>query len=55
MKHTFPIFLILLGGFLAAQFLGLAILNQYIDPVQSAVTGETQFKDLPVGERPEFE
>ena len=55
MKHTFYISLILLGGFLIAQFLGLAILNQYIDPVQSAVTGETEFKDLPVGERPQLE
>ncbi|MBI2666719.1 hypothetical protein HYX13_03850 [Candidatus Woesearchaeota archaeon] len=55
MKHAFSILLILLGGFLAAQFLGLAILNRYIDPIQSAVTGETEFKDLPVGERPEME
>lgn len=54
MKHTFPIFLILLGGFLVAQFLGLAILNQYIDPIQSKATGETEFKDLPLGERPEL-
>ena len=55
MKHTLYISLILLGCFLIAQFLGLAILNQYIDPVQSAVTGETEFKDLPVGERPQLE
>ncbi len=55
MKHTFPIFAILLGGFLVAQFLGLFILNAYIDPAKSAVTGETEFKDLPLGERPQLE
>lgn len=52
MKHSLSITLILLGIFLLAQFIGLGILYQYIDPVKSQETGETKFKDLPIGERP---
>lgn len=55
MKHSLSITLIILGIFLVAQFIGLGIVHQYIDPIQSAETGETQFKDLPIGERPPIE
>lgn len=47
--------LILLGMFLLAQFIGIAILYQYIDPAKSAETGKTEFRDLPIGERPPLE
>ncbi len=52
MKHSLSITLIILGIFLLAQFIGLGILYKYIDPVKSQETGETEFKDLPIGERP---
>ncbi len=52
MKHSLSITLIILGIFLLAQFIGLGVLYQYIDPVKSQETGETEFKDLPLGERP---
>jgi len=47
--------LILLATFLLAQFIGIAILYQYIDTVKSAETGKMEFKDLPIGERPPVE
>lgn len=46
---------ILLGTFLIAQFIGIAILYNYIDPTKSAETGKVEFKDLPIGERPPIE
>ena len=52
MKHTLWMTALLLGMFLLAQFLGLAFVYQYIDQEQSAVMGETVFKELPFGERP---
>lgn len=52
MKHDFRIISVLLGLFLLAQFLGIGILIHYIDPVATAAQGATQFKDLPIGERP---
>lgn len=52
MKHSLSITLIILGIFLLAQFIGLGILYNYIDPVKSQETGKTEFKDLPIGERP---
>lgn len=52
MKHSLSITLIILAIFLLAQFIGLGILYQYIDPVKSQETGQTEFKDLPIGERP---
>ncbi|MBI2669402.1 hypothetical protein HYX14_06185 [Candidatus Woesearchaeota archaeon] len=55
MKHTFIITAILLGSFLLAQFVGLAILHQYIDSEKSVEEGKTIFKDLPIGERPPLE
>ena len=52
MKHSLTVTLIILGIFLLAQFIGLAVLYNYIDPAKSQETGETEFKDLPIGERP---
>lgn len=52
MKHSLSITLIILGIFLLAQFIGLGILYKYIDPAKSQETGKTEFKDLPIGERP---
>jgi presenilin-like A22 family membrane protease len=55
MKHRPLITGLLLLTFLAAQFIGIAILYQYIDPVKSAEQGKTIFKPLPIGERPPVE
>ena len=55
MKHSAIMTLILLATFLLAQFIGIAILYNYIDPVKSGETGKTEFKDLPIGERPPVE
>ncbi len=55
MKHSMTMTFILLGTFLLAQFIGIAILYQYIDPAKSAETGKVEFKDLPIGERPPIE
>ncbi len=51
-KHTPMVTYVLLGMFLAAQFIGLGVVYKYIDPVKSVEAGETIFKDLPIGERP---
>lgn len=51
MKHSLKITSILLFTFLLAQFIGLGIIYQYIDPELSK-EGEIVFKDLPFGERP---
>ena len=54
MKHNLQITILLLSIFLLAQFIGLGIIYQYIDPVKSVQAGETKFQDLPLlGERPE--
>ncbi|MEK6950139.1 MAG: presenilin family intramembrane aspartyl protease [Nanoarchaeota archaeon] len=55
MKHHPLITSILLLTFLAAQFIGLAIVYKYIDQTQSAEQGKTIFKPLPIGERPPVE
>lgn len=55
MKHSVKITVILLTFFLLSQFIGLGILYQYIDAEKSAETGETEFADLPIIERPEFD
>ena len=52
MKHHPKVLAVLLGLFLLAQFLGLAILQMYIDPMRSADEGKTVFTELPIGERP---
>ncbi|MFA6461639.1 MAG: presenilin family intramembrane aspartyl protease [Candidatus Woesearchaeota archaeon] len=53
MKHRLDITILLLTIFLLAQFLGIAILYKYIDVDKSVALGNTQFKELPLGERPE--
>ena len=55
MKHNLSVPLILLITFLLAQFIGLFVLYNYIDPVKSEELGKTSFKELPVGERPQIE
>lgn len=55
MKHNLKVTLIVLLIFLLAQLIGLAIIYNYIDPVKSAETGKTEFKELPIGERPPLE
>lgn len=55
MKHSIIMTIILLGTFLLAQFIGIAVLYNYIDLTKSAETGKTEFKDLPIGERPPME
>lgn len=52
MKHSITMTVILLVTFLLAQFIGIAILYNYIDFPKSAETGKTEFKELPIGERP---
>ena len=46
---------IMLATFILAQFIGIAIIYNYIDFAKSAETGKTEFKDLPIGERPPVE
>ncbi len=55
MKHHPKVVAVLLGLFLLSQFLGLAILQMYIDPVRSVSEGKVVFKELPIGERPLLE
>ena len=55
MKHTQPITIILLLSFLIAQFIGLAIVYQYIDNEQTTATGEVVFEEIPLIERPPIE
>ncbi len=56
MKHTLKITLFLVLVFLLAQFIGLMVVNQYIDKQKTAETGMTAYKELPFGmERPEVE
>ncbi|MBT4539648.1 hypothetical protein HOC32_05140 [Candidatus Woesearchaeota archaeon] len=52
MKHSVKITIFLLLLFLLAQYVGLGIVEQYVDVERSAETGITEFKDLPIGERP---
>lgn len=54
MKHSINITILLLVIFLIAQFMGIAIIHQYIDPLKSQETGKTEFQPLPIGERPEM-
>lgn len=52
MKHSVKITIIMLTIFLLAQFIGLGIIYNYIDHDKSLETGKTEFKELPIGERP---
>src|SRR3989344_8946683 len=51
MKHSLRMTVILIVIFLLAQFIGLGIIYKYTD-TEKSTTGETVFKDLPIGERP---
>ncbi len=56
MKHTLKITLILVMVFLAAQIVGLGVLNAYIDHEASLQQGSAVFKELPYDmERPPIE
>src|SRR3990167_8560855 len=61
MKHTVPVSAVLLAMFLAAQFIGLFILNSSIDIEASKIASEQagklvlRYEDLPVFERPQIE
>ena len=47
MKHNWTITVMLVGMFLLAQVIGLHIVQAYIDPVKTAETGQTEWKELP--------
>ncbi len=53
MKHNLKITTILLVMFLLAQFIGLAVVYNYIDQEQST-EGNTVFKETALGERPDL-
>lgn len=55
MKHHLKITILILILFLLAQFFGLAVIYKYIDPEKSLAAGKTEFKQLPIGERPPVE
>ncbi len=55
MKHNLTITTILLVIFLLSQFLGIAIVYNYIDVEKSMETGKTEFEALPIGERPQMD
>ncbi len=55
MKHSVKAAAILLLLFLLAQFIGIAVLQQYVDVSQSAEQGKIVFAELPIGERPPLE
>jgi presenilin-like A22 family membrane protease len=46
-KHNLPVTIILVGLFLLAQIIGLAVISNYIDVQKSAQTGEVSWRDLP--------
>jgi len=54
MKHSTKITLILLTIFFITQFFGLAVIHNYIDQPATLEAGETIFKELPIGERPDI-
>ena len=60
MKHALPVTIFLVLLFLAAQYIGLFVLDRYIDVEKTQATGVVEFKELPsVGpvqiERPKVE
>lgn len=56
MKHTLKVTIALSVFFLLAQFIGLAVINQYIDHQNTQLVGQIVMKPLPYGmERPEVE
>ncbi|MBI2665918.1 hypothetical protein HYX12_04820, partial [Candidatus Woesearchaeota archaeon] len=55
MKHNLKITIMLLVFFLSAQYIGLLILSKNIDLEKTEISGETTYKELPIGERPPLE
>ena len=55
MKHKLTPTLILIVIFLITQLFGIGVIYNYIDHEETAIQGETVFKDLPIGERPEMD
>lgn len=55
MKHTFKVTIVLLLLFLLAQFIGIVVLQQYVDQDKSTQQHKLVFADLPIGERPPLE
>ncbi len=56
MNHSFPIVFALLGLFFVAQFIGLFVLDNYVDQELTEKTGIVSYKALPGGiERPDVE
>lgn len=59
MKHNIPVVMWLAAFFLIAQFIGIAVLYNYIDIDASIKEGRTQFRDLELAgqpmERPQWE
>src|SRR3989344_4092207 len=56
MKHTFKITFALIGFFLLTQFVGLAVINHYIDHKKTDETKIVEWKELPYQlERPQVE
>lgn len=56
MKHTFRVTLALIGFFLLTQFVGLAVINHYIDHKKTSETKIVEWKELPYQlERPQVE
>ena len=55
MKHSIKVTIFLLILFVLSQVIGLFLLDTTIDPIKSAATGKTEFKELAFGERPPLE
>lgn len=55
MKHSIKVTIFLLILFVLSQVIGILLLNTTIDPIKSAATGKTEFKELAFGERPPLE
>jgi len=54
MKHTLKVTLILVLLFLAAQIVGLFVIDKYIDKPKTIETGITVYQDIPYFERPDI-
>lgn len=56
MKHSLKIIALLIAIFLLAEFVGLLIVNQYVDYGKTQETGQLTYKNLPYSiERPEMD
>jgi len=56
MKHDLKVTVALITLFLASQIIGIAVAYMYIDPEETARTGQVTYNSLPYGlERPEVE